>query len=114
MTIHPGYEPEDTRLTSREEVTNLACVAFLGESVADRWICRDPIAEQGGLNLYGYVGNNPINSIDSLGLTSADCLKALLNLERAMLKLQQKMKEREAGIGRGETYDPGHDKALDQ
>ena len=33
-----------------------------------RWISRDPISERGGLNLYGYVGNNvPIRS-DPLGL----------------------------------------------
>src|SRR5207247_9416002 len=27
-----------------------------------------PIAELGGLNLYGYVGNSPVDSIDPLGL----------------------------------------------
>jgi RHS repeat-associated protein len=32
-----------------------------------RWWTRDPIEEQGGLNLYGFVGNNPVNSIDFLG-----------------------------------------------
>ncbi len=32
-----------------------------------RWISRDPIAEQGGLNLYGFVGNSSIIGIDSLG-----------------------------------------------
>jgi RHS repeat-associated protein len=33
-----------------------------------RWISRDPIGEDGGLNLYGYVGNAPINLIDFFGL----------------------------------------------
>lgn len=32
------------------------------------WLNRDPIEEEGGLNLYNYVGNNPANRIDSLGL----------------------------------------------
>ena len=33
-----------------------------------RWINRDPIGEPGGLNPYGFVGNNPLNSYDLLGL----------------------------------------------
>jgi len=33
-----------------------------------RWLNRDPIAERGGLNLYGYVGNEPVNRVDPLGL----------------------------------------------
>jgi RHS repeat-associated protein len=33
-----------------------------------RWISRDSIAEQGGINLYAYVGNNPVKIVDPLGL----------------------------------------------
>ncbi len=33
-----------------------------------RWLNRDPIGERGGVNLYGFVGNNPINLWDILGL----------------------------------------------
>ena len=33
-----------------------------------RWINRDPIAEQGGWNLYGFVNNKSINLYDKLGL----------------------------------------------
>ena len=33
-----------------------------------RWPSRDPIAELGGVNLYGFVGNDPNNKSDKLGL----------------------------------------------
>ena len=33
-----------------------------------RWISRDPIGEDGGLNLFGFVGNCPVEMIDELGL----------------------------------------------
>lgn len=33
-----------------------------------RWLTRDPLGEEGGENLYGFVRNNPINLIDEWGL----------------------------------------------
>jgi RHS repeat-associated protein len=35
-----------------------------------RWINRDPIGEDGGLNLYRYVNNEPIGLVDPAGLAS--------------------------------------------
>ncbi|WP_222427694.1 phospholipase effector Tle1 domain-containing protein [Desulfobotulus alkaliphilus] len=33
-----------------------------------RWASRDPIEEEGGINLYGFVGNDGLNWVDRLGL----------------------------------------------
>lgn len=33
-----------------------------------RWVSRDPIGEQGGVNLYGFVGNDANDIVDVLGL----------------------------------------------
>jgi RHS repeat-associated protein len=38
------------------------------DPVVGRWINRDPIEENGGVNLYGFVGNEPSRGIDSFGL----------------------------------------------
>ena len=32
------------------------------------WLSRDPIGEEGGVNLYGFVGNNGVTSFDPFGL----------------------------------------------
>ena len=37
-----------------------------------RWLNRDPIGEAGGVNLYGAVGNNPVNNFDPYGLDWLD------------------------------------------
>lgn len=33
-----------------------------------RWLSRDPLGEEEGMNLYAYVGGDPVNGVDPLGL----------------------------------------------
>ena len=42
------------------------------DSVAGRWINRDPIEDNGGLNLYTMVWGDPVNSFDYLGLVQIE------------------------------------------
>ena len=37
------------------------------DPVTGRWPSRDPIEEVGGINLYGFVGNDPVRRLDFLG-----------------------------------------------
>jgi len=39
-----------------------------------RWLSRDPVAEEGGLNLYGFIENGPVNYVDPTGEFKWDCL----------------------------------------
>lgn len=37
-----------------------------------RWTSKDPVGEEGGTNLYGFVNNDPANKIDQLGMYEID------------------------------------------
>ena len=37
-----------------------------------KWLCRDPLQEQGGINLTAYCNGDPVNKFDPLGLAVGD------------------------------------------
>jgi RHS repeat-associated protein len=59
------------RFSSKEWHENSGLVYYgyrFYSPILQRWPSRDPIGERGGLNLYGFVGNDPIRRNDPLGL----------------------------------------------
>ena len=64
----------DTQVTSQEPspVSGQSELVLTLYRVYDpnlcRWLSCDPIGEEGGLNSYGYVVNDPLRKIDPLGL----------------------------------------------
>lgn len=60
-----------TKLAPGVEYTGLYYYGYrYYDAAVGRWPNRDPIAERGGLNLYGFVNNDGINVIDLLGLVT--------------------------------------------
>ncbi|MCH8475371.1 MAG: RHS repeat-associated core domain-containing protein [Opitutales bacterium] len=49
-----------------------------------QWLSRDPMGEAGGLNLYAYTGNDPVNFADALGL-KAERYGTRLDYDRHLL-----------------------------
>ena len=44
-----------------------------------RWISRDPIGLDGGVNVYGYVDGNPVNKVDRSGTQGQDSFTSMFN-----------------------------------
>ncbi len=65
----PSGRPGDLPPANQDGIRGYGLCAYEPASGRPEWLSRDPIEEGGGINLYGYVGNNPLNAIDPLGLT---------------------------------------------
>lgn len=59
--------PANRRQPQQLRRKNRPC-AYKTASGIPLWPSRDPIEEQGGLNLYGFVGNDGVNRYDLLGM----------------------------------------------
>ena len=65
-SLSPDFQYAGYYLHSRSGLNLTRTRAY--SAAFGRWIGRDPIGERGGLNLFGYVRNNPISWIDPMGL----------------------------------------------
>lgn len=64
------------KLNLAATAVSVCVTSCLGFYQADhgRWLSRDPIAEAGGVNVYGFLQNNPIQSVDQWGLLNREQL----------------------------------------
>jgi RHS repeat-associated protein len=63
------------RFSSKEFHVNSGLYYYLYrfyDTGLQRWLNRDPFEEGGGVNLYGFVRNNPMNLLDRLGLCGGE------------------------------------------
>jgi uncharacterized protein RhaS with RHS repeats len=84
------------------------------DSNIGRWISRDPIEEDGGLNLYGFVGNGGPSRIDVLGLCPTECeeiAKKIADLVKELEKRYSDLSKDEGNLYkkemRGDPKAPG-------
>jgi RHS repeat-associated protein len=67
----PKAEINKYRFSSKEAQSQSGLVYYgyrFYEPSSQRWVNRDPIQENGGRNLYGFVVNNPVTEVDLFGL----------------------------------------------
>jgi RHS repeat-associated protein len=87
MVVRYDYDPYGRRtLTSGADVADFGFTGHLHHAQSKlhfalyrpydadsaRWLSRDPIMELGGMNIYGYVDNQPLSHLDSWGLDAID------------------------------------------
>jgi RHS repeat-associated protein len=83
LTMSGPLANANTYRFSSKEWNDKAGIYYYGYRFYDpnlqRWLNSDPIGELGGINLYGFVGNDPLNGVDALGLWNTCGHNSLLN-----------------------------------
>ncbi|WP_209262649.1 RHS repeat-associated core domain-containing protein [Thiorhodococcus minor] len=70
---NPGFQPFGFAGGLYEPETGLVRFGARDyDPYTGRWLGKDPIGFEGGVNLFGYVDNDPANWIDSRGLAPKD------------------------------------------
>ncbi|PRQ09960.1 RHS repeat domain-containing protein [Enhygromyxa salina] len=72
-----------------------------------RWIAGDPIGLQGGLNRYGYVGGNPVSSVDRNGMKTGSVTAGLVNWARNLGSAEAPTEQGGGGDPEDETKGDG-------
>ena len=68
-----GYRQARSRPKTRRPGPDVTYYAYrYYDPLTGRWPSRDPIEEEGGVNLYGFVGNDGISGVDILGMTVSE------------------------------------------
>ena len=69
LDTNPGFQPFGFAGGLYDSDTKLVRFGARDyDAETGRWLNQDPIGERGGLNLYAYVDNDPVNYVDPLGL----------------------------------------------
>ena len=58
------------------------------DPVTGRWPSRDPIEEQGGINLYGFVANDGVNRVDKLGMEEVETNSSRMSSPLAIISFE--------------------------
>ncbi|QBG48196.1 RHS repeat-associated core domain-containing protein [Verrucomicrobia bacterium S94] len=85
---HPGFQPFGFQGGQTDSVTGLVRFGARDyDPTSGRWLSKDPIGISGGLNLYVFCGNDPVNKIDPMGLCETESRKFSIASISAMLVL---------------------------
>lgn len=61
-----GFHAQSGYLFDRESGLYL-CQHRYYDPASGRWLNRDPVGQRGGINVYAYAGNSPVQNVDSTG-----------------------------------------------